>query len=170
MDYSMGIVSSILVLVIFFPFFYAGFLGSNNIKKRKKLFDHEVAKGGYQLANQDFWGNTFVGLDPQKAKLIYMRVTDAGLVKKEIPLKSIKNCNVVQETIRQRKDGQVKNHLMKVDLELTFKNSYQPITFLNFFDSAGYCMEEGELDRAEKWKSLILSHRTDFFRPLRSAA
>ena len=170
MNYSMGLVSLILITIIFAPFFYAGFSGNSHAKKLKKIFKNEVAKQGYNLNHMEFWGNTFIGLDLKKSKLIYMSVINSELFKKEILINSIKDCNVVKKIYNHKKNGKVQTQLVSVDLELTFKNYNEPVTLLNFYNRDNFYTENHELKRAEKWKSLLLQHRTDLFSTLRPAS
>ncbi|WP_228238310.1 hypothetical protein [Allomuricauda sp. M10] len=167
MDYGMGLISALLTLVIFLPFFYAALLGKKQTKKIREQFENEIVRGGYRLDYKDFWGNTLIGLDKTKSKLIYLRLNKNELIRKEISMKTIKGCTVSTQEVNQRINGELITYRKSVDLELMLHG--QKEIQLNFFDCNGYCKEDYDIKRAEKWKELILGYTVPS-RPFRAAA
>ncbi|WP_318309261.1 hypothetical protein [Flagellimonas crocea] len=169
MEFSMGLVSTILTASIFLPFFYAAYLGRQQNKKIEQFFNKEIIRSGYSFEDYDHWGNTFIGLDKRHSTLVYMRTTITGLLKEEIPMLNVKECVISTEVINKRQNGKVCTHLKKVNLSIGFFGQKEHPLLLNFYDIDGHYMEDHEIARAEKWKNLVLGHCNPL-RPLRSAA
>lgn len=169
MEFSMGLVSTILTGSIFLPFFYAAYLGKQQNKKMEQFFNKEIVRSGHAFEEYEQWGNTFIGLDKRHATLVYMRATKTGLLKGEIPIIQVRECNILTEVINQRRNGKVYTHLKKVNLSIGFFGQNEHTIILNFYDIDEPYMENHEIARAEKWKNLVLGHCNPL-RPLRSAA
>lgn len=151
----MGLVSAILITIVFLPFFYIAYLGKRQSKQRNKLFYKKARKLGLHLDEQEQWGNTFVGLDQKSSKLIYMRSLTGKLIRKEISLDSINSCNVLIQQAKQKTKGKVDFRLLKVDLELIYAAQPEKRTLLNFFDQEVVYAQDHEIERAERWKNRI---------------
>ncbi|GGD58008.1 hypothetical protein [Muriicola marianensis] len=155
MDYAMGLVSAILTTLVFLPFFYIAYLGKQQSKKKYKIFQKEARRLGFYLDEHEHWGNTLIGLDRTRSKLIYMRILPGELFKVEIPLESIEKCNVLIERNRRKTNGNVSFDLVRVDLELIHTKPAEKSTLLNLYDRDGQVSQDFEVERAEKWKKLI---------------
>ncbi len=151
----MGLVSAILITIVFLPFFYIAYLGKRQSKQRNKIFYREARKLGLHLDEQEQWGNTFLGLDRKRSKLIYMRDFPGELIRNVISLESISSCNVTIQQARQKTKGKVDFRLLKVDLELIHAAQPEKRTLLNFFDQEAVYAQDFETERAERWKERI---------------
>ncbi len=168
MNTSLLIVSIILVSSVFLPFFLIDRTGKSAAGHRKKQFKMAIAKNHLALTDQEIWGNSFIGLDQQQKKLLFMKVEDKDQWEKLIDLNNIKECKI--NTVYKKSTA--KNHhemiLLKLDLEI-YSRKGNSVEVLNFFDIDGPYKEDYEMIRAEKWKAIINAHAVKLQSPVRAA-
>ncbi|MGB5274366.1 MAG: hypothetical protein WBN39_09965 [Flavobacteriaceae bacterium] len=168
MNTSLLIISVILVSSVFLPFFLIDRTGKSAAGHRKKQIKMAIAKDHLALTEQEIWGNSFIGIDQQQKKLLFMKVEDKDQLEKLIDLNNIKDCKITTA----HKKSTVKNHkemlLLKLDLEIhSLKGN--SIEILNFYDIDGPYKEDYEMIRAEKWKAIINAHVVKLQSPVRAA-
>jgi hypothetical protein len=159
MDYSMGLVSAILAICIFFPFFYAGLLGSRKKNQLKKRVQKVLDDKGVVLTLKEYWGNSFIGINADKGILFFIKFTNKGLVIKEIGISDLHSCEVVKHTVKQKDKSRPGFILLRLELVLVFKGNGGPEVHLTFFDREEDDTEHYEEERAERWKSKLMLHR-----------
>jgi hypothetical protein len=168
MNTSLLIISIILVSSVFLPFFLIDRSGKSAAGHRKKQFKLAIAKNHLALSEQEIWGNSFIGIDQQQKKLLFMKVGNENQLEKLIDLNNIRDCKIITEY----KKSTVKNHkemlLLKLDLEVRDLKG-TAVDVLNFFDIDGPYKEDYEMNRAEKWKGLINAHVVKLQSPVKAA-
>jgi hypothetical protein len=168
MNTSLLIVSIILVSSVFLPFYLIDRTGKSAAGHRKKQFKMAIAKNHLALSDQEIWGNSFIGIDRQQKKLLFMKVEDKDQWEKLIDLNNIKECKITASY----KKTTVKNHndmlLLKLDLEI-HAHKGNSLVVLNFFDIDGPYKEDYEMIRAEKWKGIINALAVKLHSPFRAA-
>jgi hypothetical protein len=168
MNTSLLIVSIILVSSVFLPFFLIDRSGKSAAGHRKKLFKLAIAKNKLALSDQETWGKSFIGIDRNQRKLLFMNVEGKEQVEKLIDLNNIRDCKI--NTIYKK--STVKNHhetiLLKLDLELHYFKSAK-VEVLNFYDIDAPYKEDYEMIRAEKWKAIINAHAAKLQAPVKAA-
>ncbi len=154
MNTSLLIVSIILVCSVFLPFFLIDRTGKSAAGHRKKQFKMATAKNKLTLSEQEIWGKSFIGIDQNQRKLLFMNVEGEAQLEKLIDLNLVRDCKINTTY----KKSTLKNHhemiLLTLDLEIHYIKS-EKVELLNFFDIDCPYKEDYELNRAEKWKGII---------------
>lgn len=154
MHISIVLVSAILVISVFAPFFLFNAVGKGEMKKIKAQSKAAVTKHNLKVTQEETWGSTYIGIDAVQKKLLFLKVAEAEVYERIFDLNNIKGCRILE----QRKVFKPKEHrdsiLEKLDLEVTI-NSTESVA-LNFYDAEQKYKENFEHLRAEKWKAIVL--------------
>ena len=128
-----------------------------------------IAKNHLALSEQEIWGNSFIGIDQQQKKLLFMKVEDQDQLEKLIDLNNVRDCKITTAY----KKSTVKNHQGNAFVEArpgnTLSQGQFKVEILNFFDIDGPYKEDYELNRAEKWKGIINANAVKIQSPVRAA-
>ncbi|MEJ1223190.1 hypothetical protein [Sediminicola sp. 1XM1-17] len=155
MDLGLVIISVILVASVFVPFFIIDFSGKSGIKQMRKLFKMEVVNHNLKLTEEENWGNTFIGLDKEQKKLIFMKVLGTEPLIHVIDLSKVMACEIDSKVNTVKTKTKRETILQKLNLKITAIESNNAEVILNFYDAEGIYGEDFEFARAEKWKSII---------------
>ena len=137
MKISIVLISIILVVSVFLPFFIFIFNGTNNTSSTKKQITSIIKDNGIVYSLKEFWRKNFMAISSDI---------------QNINLEDLKHCNIIKH-YNKDKDGIVR--LKSLNLELIFKlptNKNMSIPFFNIDDDL---IEDFEIQRIEKWHKLI---------------
>lgn len=157
MNTSLLIVSLILVSSVFLPFFLLDRSGKTAASRRNKMFRLATAKNKLALSEQETWGKSFIGIDQNQKKLLFMNVEGEAQLEKLIDLNLVRDCKINASYKKSSVKNQNDTILLKLDLELHYFRSAK-VEVLNFYDIDCPYKEDYELNRAEKWKAIINSN------------
>lgn len=157
MDLELVIISVILIASVFVPFFIIDFSGKSGIKQMKKLFKLEQVKNNLKLTEQENWGNTFIGVDREQNKMLFMKFSEVDPSIHLIDLSKIQVCEIDSKIASVKTKMKKENILQKLNLRISPKDTRYPEVILNFYDSEGIYGEDFEVARAEKWKIILKS-------------
>lgn len=155
MDLELIIISIVLVASVFVPFFIIDFSGKSGIKQMRKLFKLELVKNNMKLTEQENWGNTFIGVDKEQKKMLYMKFLEAEPTIHLIELSKIQACEIYSKVTSIKKNSKKESVLQLLNLRITSKDAKHTEVILNFYDAEGTFAEDFEMARAEKWKTII---------------
>lgn len=158
MDLELVIISLVLVASVFLPFFIIDFSGKSGIKQMKKLFELEQVKNNLKLTEQENWGNTFIGIDREQNKMLFMKFSEVEPSIHLIDLSKIQACEIDSKIASVKTKIKKENILQKLNLKISPKDTRNPEEILNFYDSEGIYGEDFEMVRAEKWKTNVKSY------------
>lgn len=153
MKISIIIVSTLLVLSVFIPFFLFILNGTKHSSNIKKQFESIIKNNGLSYLHQEIWHSYFIGLCVEKKTITYIHGNTQHLMPVVILLSDVKSCNIIKTL---KKD---KNKIMRLEsLSLEFKFDKQENLLIGFFNSDEDLIEDYELDRIEKWHKIIKEH------------
>lgn len=151
MKTSLIIISTLLVLSVFVPFLLFIFNGTKQTSKIKKQVKALTKNNGFNYKHQEIWRKNFIGIS-DKDSLAYIHFKDDKPFTVETKLSEIESSQIIKEHASS-KNG--KSHLKRLGIELNFKQRTKPNEFLEFFDVDKDVSEDFEIQRIEKWHSLI---------------
>lgn len=168
MSITMGIISLLLTVVIFGPFFLAATMGKSGTRAMKRQFRQTVKDLDLKLAPSEQWANFLIGIDSQKNVLLYINASGQGQTVQRLALQGLQDCRVVAQERTYRTKNLREEVLERMELELRFGQKKEPVRLLFYQKSDAYG-EHLERQRAERWRDRVLSvaaPRT----PIRAAA
>ena len=152
MKISLVIISTLLILSVFFPLFlfiYNGFKNTSNIKHR---IESLIKNNGIIYTTKETWHHNFIGISNDNTKLTYVHFNTDEPKISTIDLTEIKECHILKNQVKE-KEKIVK--LKNLELEFIYKNSNKPNEIVNFFNLDEDLSEDYELQRIEKWQQII---------------
>ena len=151
MNTSLIIVCSIMVCVIFSPYF----LFNMSKNSHKSQIKNVLLKNNLKIAQSETWASFYIGIDEIQKKLIFLIFKGKEVEEQIIDIKNVKECQIVEKRkffkIKDKQDS-VLEHL---NLHLNLNN--RQVLDLVFFDTNLNYKEDFELKRIEKWKFIITS-------------
>lgn len=159
MKASLIIISSILVLSVFVPFLLFIINGSKKTNSIKKQASTLLKDNGIIYSLKDIWRKNFMGISNDNNTLTHIQFNSekTGVVT-DINLKDVKQCNIVKSYhSHANKTASLKN----LALEFVYKSSNKPNSTINFFNIDEDLSEDYELQRIEKWHTLIKNAITE---------
>ncbi|WP_372755943.1 hypothetical protein [Mariniflexile sp.] len=152
MKISLIIISTILVLSVVVPFLLFVYNGTKNTSNIKKQANELTKSNGITYAIKEIWRKNFIGISSDNALLTYIKFSDAepGVIT-EINLKDIKQCNIIKNHNNANKNIALKS----LALEFVYKSNIKPTLTIPFFEIDEDLSEDFELQRVEKWHTLI---------------
>ena len=154
MKISLILISTLLILSVFFPLFlfiYNGFKNTSNIKKRMNSIKKN---NGISYAEKEIWHNNFIGISNDKTKITYVHFKTDQPTISTIDLTEIKECHILKSQVKEKEKV---IRLKNLDLEFIYKASNKPNVIINFFNLDEDLNEDYELQRIEKWHKLIFN-------------
>ncbi|ALM08121.1 hypothetical protein SB49_10130 [Sediminicola sp. YIK13] len=158
MELELVIISLVLVASVFAPFFILDFSGKSGIAQMKKLFTLELVKNNLKLTEQENWGNTFIGIDREQKKMLFMKFSEVDPRVHIIDLTKIQACEIDSKIASVKTKVKKENILQQLNLKISPIDTRNPEVILNFYDWEGIYGEDFEMARAEKWKTIIKAH------------
>lgn len=152
MKTSLVIISTLLILSVFLPvilFIYNGRKNTSNIKKQINAL---IKGNGITYSHKEIWRKNFIGMSNNNKTLTYIHFKLGKPFVGNINLSDIKQCQIIKNIDGGR--GKPTN-LKSLDLELTYKLPKNPNVIINFFNIDDDLTEDLELQRIEKWYTLI---------------
>ena len=169
MSISMGVISLILVLAVFGPFFLAATFGNSEKRKWKQNINQTVRKLDLKLSHKEHWSDLFIGIDRERGSLLHMqRGTDGRIIIQQLALSGLQRCEIRREERNQRVQERTEQILQRLELELGFGGKRSPARLL-FYQKSDLYAENYEQRRIERWRDLILKYAVPQ-RPLKTAA
>lgn len=168
MDTALGFISLLLIVIIFGPFFLAATMGKSGTRAMKRQFRQTVKNLDLKLVPREQWANFFIGIDNQKNVLLYISALGQAQTVQRLALAGLQGARILAEERTYRKKNQREEVLERLELELNFGQKREPVRLLFYQKSDAYS-ENLERQRAERWKSHILSAAAPR-NPLRAAA
>ena len=157
MELELVIISLVLVASVFVPFFILDFSGKSEIAHMKKLFKLELVKNNLKLTEQENWGNSFIGVDREQKKMLFIKFLEVEPIIHLIDLSKIQACEIDSKIGSVKTKVKKENILQQLNLKISPIDSRNPEVILNFYDWEGIYGEDFEMARAEKWKTIIKS-------------
>lgn len=155
MKISIIIVSTLLVLGVFIPFFLFIYNGTKNSSNIKKQFVSHIKNNDLGYLHQEIWHHYFIGLCNDKKRLTYMNGYAQNFVSIHVLLSEVKSCNIIKNI---KRDKNKTLHLEGLSLEFVFKSEEKQPVMIAFFNSDDDFIEDYELARIEKWHKIIKDH------------
>ena len=134
-------------------------LNSNKKNKKKqfiKLLYDFAEKSNCKISEHDLWNNTLIGIDNDRYKLFFIRMSGENAVKNEIDLQGIQKSRVINSNrVVTLKEG---THTVtdKIELALTSPDVKTGDTILEFYNTnRDNLFLNGELQLTEKWAEIV---------------
>lgn len=156
MDTSFIVVCLIVVSSVFIPFYLFIFAGQSGRKKMKANIKEMVAKYNLNIAESENWGNTYIGLDTNQKKFLFLKITASESLEQLVDLNTVNGFQILEKRKLIKTKGGKEPLLEKLDLEVSLKNSEHIL--LNFYDADQTLQEDFELQRIQKWKAILIGH------------
>lgn len=141
----------VMVLVIFAPFVL--FNSSSKAKKDKTKLKDILAKHNLKIDRSEAWGNSYVGIDENQKKIIFLKFSDLETNEQLLDSYKIRECTIVENRKNLNLKDKKESLLEKLSLKVLFNNG--DTTDLVFYDAALNYKEDFELKRIQNWKSQI---------------
>ena len=152
MKISLIIISCILVLSVFVPFLLFVLNGTTNTGNIKKQINTLLKDNGIIYRLKDIWRKNFIGISNDDNTLTHIQFnSEKTSVVTHIDLKDVKQCNVIKNC---NNNASKTPTLKNLALEFVYKSN-KPNTTVNFFNIDEDLSEDYELQRIEKWHTLI---------------
>lgn len=113
------IISVVMVLLVFLPFYLLPWLQLKGGKKAVQIFKKEAARYNLNLDIKESWNLNLTGLDTAAQKLLVVQIHE-DLKVLYFDLKEVKHTELHISTIPVIKSGRTENILQRVDLEFSF--------------------------------------------------
>ena len=147
MDLGASITELVLVAICIAPFIIMGRNKAKSKKQKRKAMTALAHKNNHELGLFEVFGNLSLGMDTNKSQLFFIRKDNNGILEQSLPLSKFKTCVL-------NKIG-TKDYVEKIELGLHTANKKQDDIYLLIFDNQNEFQLNGQLQWAEKWKSLI---------------
>ncbi len=154
MKTSLIIISALLVLSVFVPFFLFIYNSSKQSSKIKKQVKSITGSNNLNYSQYDIWHKNFIGITNNQS-VTYANFKNSTPILVQANFIDIESCNIIKEYAAGKNK---KNHLKRLGLELVYKQQTKPHAFFEFFDVDEDVTEDFEMQRIEKWQTLIKQH------------
>jgi hypothetical protein len=154
MKISMSTIYIITTLFCVLPCIYFIFIGKKNTNNKDKLFKDTLKDENVSLSLTEQWNNKFLGFDESKNMLLFMKLMNQEVSLLKIDLNQIKSCQINKKTRDVKKENKMQTELQSLSLEFLFLKKNEIITF-NFYDINDDFSQDLEIERADKWQTLI---------------
>lgn len=155
MNTSIILISLLLVLVVFVPFFILNSSGKSGIKLISKKVKEIAKEERLKFDLKEGWACSFIAIDRTQKILVFSKLVDGEVLLEKIALDQVEK-SAIQKKVRLEKTNTGNaNVLQRLDLSITFLGSQKEIISLNFYDAEDTYTEDYEMQRAEKWETVI---------------
>lgn len=158
MDTSFVIVCLIVTVGVFFPFILFSYAGQSGRKKMDSQIKLVVTRYNLNISESEKWGNTYIGLDMDQRKFLYLDFGASENPDQLIDIDTIKGCQITEKRKILKTHGKKEAFLERLDLEVLQKDGNT--LFLTFYDMDENRREDFELQRIEKWKAVLINIST----------
>lgn len=156
MDTSFVIVCLILVGSVFIPFFLFNAAGKKTAKKIGIKVKEVIAKNNLNISDSETWGDTYIGMDTNQRKFLYLKFKASENLEELVDLDTIDTCQIAEKRKVVKVNDKKELILEILALEILQKNGDNLL--LNFYSMNEDRTEDFEHARAEKWKAILNSH------------
>jgi len=146
------IISIVLTLSVFIPFYLFIYYGIKNMNNIKSKINSILKNNAITYNFKEIWRNNFIGISADKKVLTYIQVNNGIPIIMNIAMAEIKHCNIIKN-LNKDKDKIVR--LKKLDLEIFHKSSNKANSVITFYNEIDNSTEDYEIERIEKWNELI---------------
>lgn len=153
MNISFIAVCLIVVGSVLIPFFLFASSGRRERKEMETRIKQVVIKNKLNISESEIWGNTYIGVDTDQQKLVFLKLMASEIIEQLVDLNTLKECQIMEK--RKAVKNKKSQLLEKLDLEVLLKNRESII--LNFYDIDQMLQEDFELQRIQKWKAILNS-------------
>lgn len=159
MKISLILISTLLVLSVFVPLFLFMYNGTKNSLSIKKQANTLTKNNGLVYNAKEVWRKNFIAISNDNKILTSITFnSDKSNTISDINLNDIKACNI----IKNHSHGANKSLSLKtLSLELVSKIASKPNTIIPFFNIDDDLSEDFELQRIEKWQTLVKNAITE---------
>ncbi len=168
MKISMLTIYIITTLFCVLPCIYFILIGKNHTNKKDKLFKDTLKDENVSLSLTEQWQHKFLGFNKSKNMLLFMKLLNQEVSLLKIDMNQIKSCQINKKIRDVKKENKMQTELQSLSLESLFLKENEIIT-LNFYDINDDFSQDSEIERAEKWPTLI-EHNKPKITSNRSAA
>lgn len=151
----MILISVALILATFAPFIILNNSGKGEAKAISKKIKEIATREGLKFHLKESWGNSFIAIDRMQKVVLFAKATDRDVDIKRIDLIQVDKCTIHKKSKLERSHTGNTNVLQKLDLEITFLAHHKEACLLNFYDVDHAISEDYEMQRAEKWETVI---------------
>ena len=160
MKLDLIIISVVLVLLVFFPFYLLPLMQLRGNKKISQLFKKEAARHNLNPDIKESWNLNMIGLDSLAQKLLVIKNYEDVQVH-HFDLKEVKHVELLISHVPVVKNGKTENILERIDIEFTYY-AREEKEILNLYDYDLNTFQDYEVKNAEKLhkhlKGLIMAH------------
>lgn len=154
------IISIVMVLLVFLPFYLLPILQLRGNKKISQLFKAEAARFNLNIDIRESWNLNITGIDSAAQRLLVLQ-TQEEIKVHHFDLKEVKHTELLVSSIPFMKNGKTENLLQRVDIIFSYySNEERKVLCLYDYDLNTY--QEFEVKNAEKLNKnlqrLIMAH------------
>ncbi len=142
------IISVLMVLIVFLPFYLLPILQLRGNKKSIRLFKTQAELFRLNIDIMESWNLNITGLDTKARKLLVVQ-TQEEIKVRYFDLKEVKHTELKVSTIPVVKNGRTENILQRVDIEFSFYAKEEKEK-LSLYDYDLNTYQDFEVKNAEK--------------------
>ncbi len=154
------IISVVMTLIVFLPFYLLPLLQLTGYKKSIRLFKTQAELFRLNTDIMNSWNLNITGIDSAAQKLLVLQLHEEIKVR-YFDLKNVKHTDMHVSTLPVIKSGKTENILQKVDIEFTFYTGEDKET-LCLYDYDFNTYQDFEVKNAEKLQKdiqrLVMAH------------
>ncbi len=133
MKIELIVISVVLVMLVFLPFYLLPLIQLRGNKKFSRLFNQETDKHKLHIDIKESWNVNIAGIDITAQKLIVVQALEEPRIH-YFDLKEVKNTELLLSTIPLIKNGKTENILQEVNLVFSFytKEAKEALCLYNY--------------------------------------
>lgn len=155
MNTSTILISILLILAIFVPFFILNSSGKGGLKAISKKIKEIAKEGHLKFDLKERWADSIIAIDRTKKILVFAKMVNDEAVVEKIDLEQVSKSAIQRKLLPEKSNTGNSNVLQRLDLEITFLGNEKKAKLLNFYDIDSSFTEDYEMQRAEKWNTVI---------------
>ncbi|HEA22507.1 hypothetical protein LCGC14_1163720 [marine sediment metagenome] len=156
MDTSFVLVCLIVTGGVFIPFILFSYAGQGRTRKVDSQIKLVATQYNLNISKSEKWGNSYLGLDTDQRKLLYLDFGASENPNQLIDIDAIKGCQIVEKRKILKAHENKEALLESLDLEVLQKDGTSLV--LTFYDIDENRKEDFELQRIEKWRDILMNH------------
>lgn len=160
MKIDLIIISVVMVLLVFLPFYLLPILQHKGNKKISQIVKNEIAKLKLNLDIKESWNLNIIGIDSSAQKLLVVQSHEEVKVQ-HFDLREVKHTELLVSTIPVVKNGKTENILQRVEIEFSFYTKEEK-EILSLYDYDLNTYQDFEVKNAEKLNKnlqrLVIAH------------
>ena len=160
MKIDLIIISVVMVLLVFLPFYLLPLMQLRGNKKMSNMFKNESNRHNLKLDIKECWNLNMVGIDSAAQKLLVVQSYEEVKIHL-FDLKTVKQTELLVSNIPVVKNGKTENILQRVDIVFSFYTKEEK-EILSLYDYDLNTYQDFEVKNAEKLQihlqRLVISH------------